>query len=256
MLLLSRIGAQDLKGGVNIGAWFGLGKYGTFAALEDELTIFARNRTYAFPLRTVIVRVGSLPVAESTNDLASALSADASDVGTYTSPQVAAEAAFQALLQKVDSNFCIVGSTPALDEAVGGWSEILAPYKGPEIFRTSVRDPEGAATFVQGWADKWFEGLKGAPTIVADLGIRTPVLQRATDTGVVFKFRPLGTPSARKFEDLQDGGIEFLVEKPVGSSPRLRVCRCAYGWQVVLKKNSERALLKKFQEDWSRTGPK
>eukprot|EP00913_Durusdinium_trenchii_P031307 g29314.t1 len=88
-----------------------------------------------------------------------------------------------------------------------------------------------------------------------------------TSSGVLFKFRPL-TVKDDPFESLQEGGLEFIVEDttgrrddvfterdrtepPNGAPPRLRARRCAYGWKVVPKENSERALLEKFKRDWA-----
>eukprot|EP00438_Fugacium_kawagutii_P002615 Skav201666 [mRNA] locus=scaffold641:301241:303117:+ [translate_table: standard] len=84
--------------------------------------------------------------------------------------------------------------------------------------------------------------------------------QRATPCGCELRFRPVGTPSAKTMEELDEGrsqvppqppgGLEFIAEEPQEGGPRLRARRVAYGAKAVIKANSERALLQQFQRDW------
>lgn len=250
---LSQVGAQADKGGVNMGSFFGLGYSGTFAGLEDELTSRARRRGN-LPLRTVIIRVGELlpssgagPAAASTRGVRCLPGEFSGGPMLRTPTAAAAEAIFQSMALGVNTSFCVV-EEPGAGEAKAPWPELLAPFIGPEVWRAEVTDPRRAVLFVQGWASEWFGAGKSKRS---DLGLRTPVLLSETPSGVIFKFRPLSTPSGKEFDDLDEGGLEFLAEEPVLGPPRLRVRRCAYGWKTVIKKNSERALLEKFKQDWT-----
>lgn len=127
------------------------------------------------------------------------------------------------------------------------WSELLLPFIGPEVWRTEVDDAKRAAFFVQNWADEFFREGKRAMRV----GVKTPVQLQTTSAGVILKFRPLNTPSEVSFDDLDEGGIEFIAEQPADGPPRLRAQRCAYGWKVSVKENSERALINKFAQDWA-----
>ncbi|CAE7296570.1 Pdrg1 [Symbiodinium natans] len=111
-----------------------------------------------------------------------------------------------------------------------------------------VDDARAAALFVQQWAGTFVGIGTGA---VARFGMKTPVELQETPCGCLLKFRPVGTPPAKKFDELEEGGLEFLAEAPEGERPRLRVRRAAYSAKAVVKANSERALLEQFQRDWA-----
>jgi len=132
----------------------------------------------------------------------------------------------------------------------------MLPYIGPELWRREVNSAARAAIFAQSWAAEWYKTADEGGSMKDTLrwGLKTPVQLRNTPTGVVFKFRPLGTPIAREFKDLEQGGLEFIAEEPVEGRARLRVRRCSYGWKVIIKENSERAILQKFKEDWGVAG--
>jgi len=259
VLLLSRIGAQAGKGGISMRSFFGLSTAGTFAGLEDVLTSATRRRSGNQPLQALVVRVGapsSDEVAEAGAGAARCLPGDEDDSGSTTARATAAEALLQALLQDVNTNFCVVGG-PGAAGAVSlpplPWQEMLLPYVGPELWRTEVRDSRRAAIFAQQWANEWFGSVEGKDSM--RFGLKTPVQLQKTPTGVIFKFRPLGTLPGREFQDLQDGGVELVAEEPShGGKPRLRAKRCAYGFKTVVKENSERALIQKFKDDWYAAG--
>jgi len=250
MVLLSRIGAQSMKGSINVRSFFGLGYEGTITGLEDELTSAARRRGRTRPLSATIVRVGDVRPLEAAPGVR-CLPGDASD-GGCTSAETAAEALLQTLLLSVDTNVCVVDE-PASGEAppAPDWRELLLPYIGPEVWRREVNSATRAAIFAQSWAAEWFKTAdeQGSMKDTLRCGLKTPVQLRDTPTGVIFKFRPLGTPSGREFEDLEEGGLEFVAERAPGGRARLRVKRCSYGAKAILKENSERAILRKFQED-------
>jgi len=254
-VLLSQIGAQAMKGGINMRSMFGLGYSGTPTGLEDELTSTARKRSRNAPLNVVIVRAGPLPAASPNgNNTVQCLPGDA-ESSSCTSVATAAQALLQSLALSVDTNFCVVDA-PIPKQATTDWPELLLPYIGAEIWRTDVQNAKRAAFFVQSWAAEWFGGANGKTQSRAlketlRWGLKTPVQYSNTPTGVVFKFRPLDTPEGRAFEDLGEGGLEFVVERPQTGSPRLRARRCAYGWKTIVKENSERAILDKFRIDWA-----
>eukprot|EP00418_Pyrodinium_bahamense_P006833 CAMPEP_0179022584 /NCGR_PEP_ID=MMETSP0796-20121207/6487_1 /TAXON_ID=73915 /ORGANISM="Pyrodinium bahamense, Strain pbaha01" /LENGTH=267 /DNA_ID=CAMNT_0020718463 /DNA_START=59 /DNA_END=860 /DNA_ORIENTATION=- len=230
-------------------SFFGLGYGSTLTGLEDELTSSARRRGRAQPLNTVIVRVGALCELDVAAKVR-CLPGDEDSTGS-TSNETAAEALLQALALSVDTNVCVVDEpSPAAPPA---WRELLLPFIGPEVWRVQVESATRAAIFAQGWAEEWFGTASEGGSLKDTLrfGLKTPVQLRSTPAGVIFKFRPLGTPSGRAFEDLDEGGLEFVAEQPVGGSPRVRVKRVSYGWKVIIKENSERAILQKFKEDWA-----
>lgn len=249
-VLLSHLGAQQDKGGFNMGAFFG-GSGGTsWADVEDALTSTSRLRSANKPLWTNIVRVcdppsGTKPECTEVRCLR-ADNEDTVSSGAYTCPGTAAEAVFQALRLEVTSNF-VLAEMPAPSPTKTEWDELLLPFVGPELWRREVQDTTKAVFFVQGWADEFFGPGKSAMR----MGVKTPVMLRNTPSGVSFKFRPLGTPTDDSFDDLEEGGVEFIVEEPAVGSPRLRIRRCGYGWKVTVKENSEKALLDKFKRDWA-----
>mmetsp|Transcript_59901 Transcript_59901/g.110961 ORF Transcript_59901/g.110961 Transcript_59901/m.110961 type:complete len:457 (+) Transcript_59901:278-1648(+) len=249
-VLLSRVGAQSIKGGINMRAFFGMNYDGTFAGVEDLLTSFARRRSSRGQLNVTIVRVGPSSGSPSAAGDVRCFPGEAS-IAASTQSETAAEALVQVLSLGVNTNVCIVGRWDEAQEAQSpssSWEELLLPYVGPEIWRAEVEDARRVKFFVQGWADEWFGGDKG--NRASRFGVKTPVQVANTTYGVIFKFRPLGTPEARTFEDLDDGGLEFVAERESNGRSRLRVKRCAYGWKVVIKENSERALLQKFRDDF------
>lgn len=251
-VLLSSVGAQSGKGGINLRAAFGLGYEAAATALEDELTASARRRGNANPLYVTIVRVGELQAAPGGPGRVCCLPGDSSS-SAPTSLETATEALFQTLALKVDTTFCVVEEPGAAAEGPD-WEELLLPYRGPELWRVGASDALRARRFVQAWARDSFGTAdeRGNHKDTLRWGLKTPVMLRNTAEGVRFKFRPLGTQEAREFEDLEKGGLEFTAEAMPGGGARLRVQRCNYGWKVVLKENSERAILRKFQEDWAR----
>ncbi|CAE7374859.1 Pdrg1, partial [Symbiodinium necroappetens] len=173
------------------------------------------------------------------------------EIGGSTSLQTASAALLHALVFDVDAGFTVV-DTPlaAATTSFRGprWERLLLPCVGPEIWRMDVDDARAAALFVQQWAGTFVGVGTGA---VARFGMKTPVELQETSCGCLLKFRPVGTPPAKKFEELEEGGVEFLAEAPEGEQPRLRVRRAAYSAKAVVKANSERALLEQFQRDWA-----
>jgi len=255
LVLLSRIGAQSMKGGINMRSFFGLGYGSTITGLEDELTSAARRRGRAQPLEITVVRAGPLRSYEAATQVR-CLPGDSTNAGC-TSVETAVEALLQTLALSVDTNVCVV-DVPCPEGAAQApdWPELLLPFIGPEVWRTEVASAQRAAIFAQSWAEEWFRTAdeKGSMKDTLRWGLKTPVQLRNTPSGVIFKFRPFGTPTAREFEDLEEGGFEFIAERPTRGSPRLRVRRCSYGSKVIIKDNSERAVLRKFQEDWAEAG--
>jgi len=246
LILLSRIGAQDEKGGFNLGSFFGQDKGTSWANLEDELTSTVRLRSSSSSLRVILVRLGTPLETASASEVA-CFPANQSPDGS-TSDATAAAAVFQALACGVDSSFCVVDKAPTSStSSTPDWSELLLPFVGPEIWREEVDNASRAAIFVQSWADEFFGERKSA----LRQGVKTPVQLRSTPSGVIFKFRPIGTTGEENFDSLNDGGIEFIAEEPREGPPRLRARRCAYGWKVPVKENSEQALLSKFKKDWA-----
>lgn len=248
IVLLSHIGAQQGKGGFNIGSFFGESKGTSWDDLEDELTKTARIRTSSRPLYQLIVRVGSPPASAPAAAQVRCLPADVEGAEGCTTEKTAAEALFQALALSVDAGFAVVDepvSSGAADPPV--WGELLLPFFGPEVMRIEVDDAKRAAFFVQGWAEEFFGEGKRASRV----GVKTPVMIRKTASGVIMKFRPLGTENEAGFDDIDEGGLEFIAEEPEGSPRRLRAVRCSYGWKVSVKENSEKALLEKFAKDWA-----
>lgn len=249
VVLLSRVGAQDGKGGFNIGGFFGMSSAGSFAGLEDELTVTARRRSARNPLRVFVVRAelppGTLRPGATLRPRCWPSEDRWAGSSGFTTHATAAEALFQALSLDIDAGFSVEDCYTE-DPRTPRWPELLLPFVGPEVWRRDVADARRAALFVQGWAAENFSEAARA----SSLGIRTPLETRCTPAGIVFKFRPVGTPSGITFEELEQGGLEFLAETPASGNPRLRVRRCAYGWKVLVRLNSERALLRKFKDDW------
>ncbi|CAE8586204.1 unnamed protein product [Polarella glacialis] len=258
VVLLSQIGAQDGKGGFNLTSFFGAKtKEGTVAGFEDDLTSAARRRPGNRPLRVTIVRVGMEPEGwgllngpEVSATTVRCLSGNA-DGNCQTSRNTAACALLEALAFSVDSGFTVVEeplSAGVTTYRLPCWEELLLPFVGPEIWRIEVADAQKAAIFVQQWAETFFGADRGP---AMRFGLKTAVEQRRTPSGCIFKFRPVDTPSGRLFEDLEYGGLEFMAETPVSGPPRLRARRSSYGFKVVTKENSERALLRQFEQDWN-----
>jgi len=243
VLLLSHIGAQAGKGGFKLDSFFG-SKQAKWDDIEDELTANCRKRTVNRPLRHVIVRAGSPPASPEAAGAICCMGFDEGPADAQTSTDVVVEVAARAFALEVNSSFSVVGGS-GMEKA--DWNELLLPFVGPEVWRAEVSDPRKAAIFVQGWAEEFFGDGKRAMR----MGVKTPVLIRKTDAGVIFKFKPVGTSGDEDFDSLTEGGLEFVAEAPVGQAPRLRARRCAYGWKVVAKENSEKALLDKFAKDWS-----
>jgi len=244
IILLSSSDSRKDKGGFNIGSFFDKDGGSSLSDLEDELTSTARKRSGNRPLYPVIVRAGS-PVDTSDAEVA-CWAGDGTDTATCSAP-VAAEAIYQALSLQVDTGFSVSGGS--IEGA--DWPELLLPFIGPEVWRREVPDATRAAFFVKGWAEEFFGSGKSA----LRMGVKTPVRFQETPSGVIFKFAPLGTAPGALFQELDDGGVEFLAEEPAGLPPRMRARRCAYGWKVTIKENSERALLEKFAADWERAFP-
>ncbi|CAK9037595.1 Hypothetical protein SCF082_LOCUS22249 [Durusdinium trenchii] len=245
VILLSHVGAQDDKGGFNLGAFFT--PSGTsWASIEDELTSTARARSTNRPLRYVIVRVADPPeTVSSAGEVRCFPAAEGAPVSGSTSLDTAAEAIFQVFNRSVNSSFVVIEEGER--DVAPDWGELLLPFVGPEVWRIDVANVTRAVLFLQQWADEFFGPGKSA----LRQGVKTPVQFEKTSSGVLFKFRPL-TVKDDPFESLQEGGLEFIVEEPPnGAPPRLRARRCAYGWKVVPKENSERALLEKFKRDWA-----
>ncbi|CAJ1461627.1 unnamed protein product [Effrenium voratum] len=236
-LLLSTVGAQA-GASFNVGSFFGVDfKSGTFASLEDELTAYARRRPASKPLRVAVVRAGA-----SDDVPRSRVVVSLEERSGRTSRKTAAKAMLNALLFGVDAGFSVLDEPGA--EATR-WARLLLPCQGPEVWRTNVPDARKAALFVQQWADTFFSAG------TSRFGVKTPVEQQKTASGCLLKFRPVGTPPARKFEELDEGGLEFIAEAPSGENPRLRARRIAYSNKAVIKTNSERALLQQVERDWN-----
>jgi len=244
VVLVSRIGAQESKGGFNLGSFFGEKGTAAWDAVEDELTSNARKRTGNRQLHIVIIRTGKPLEAGAGPTQVQCLPAEGVGEGC-TSEKTVAEAVCQALAFSVNSNFSVVDEPTSGMGSAPIWSELLLPFVGPEVYRTEVPDAKKAIFFVQGWAEEFFGEGKSAMR----MGVKTPVLLQNTPSGVMFKFRPLGTMSEVDFNELSEGGVEFVVEEPGDSPARIRAKRCSYGWKVSVKENSERALLEKFSRD-------
>jgi len=242
IVLLSRVGAQQSKGGFNIGAFFGDNRSTSWDDLEDELTKSVRLRTSSRPLRSVIIRAGKLQGDREGNSAIKCSNVDDCSEGRI-SCKMAAEAVFQALSFSVNTDFAVMEDEEAA--SAPEWSELLLPFIGPEVWRTEVDSAKRAVFFVQTWAEEFF----GAGKRSSRVGVKTPVQTQRTPAGVILKFRPLNTPDSYNFNDLDEGGIELLVEEPASGPPRLRAIRCDYGWKISVKLNSEKALLDKLAKD-------
>jgi len=241
VILLSHVGAQDSKGGFNLGAFF-TSSGTSWASIEDELTSTARARSANKALNYVIVRVSDPPPSTTTGRQVRCLPPDQSVEG-YTTPETASEAVYQVFNRSVNSSFIVMEEDGDNDDP--DWGELLLPFVGPEVWRIDVDNVTRTVLFLQQWSDEFFGPGKSA----LRQGVKTPVQFEKTSSGVLFKFRPL-TAKDDPFESLLEGGLEFIVEERAGGTPRLRARRCAYGWKVVPKENSERALLEKFKKDW------
>jgi len=248
VVLLSHVGAQEGKGGFNLGAFFNQGSGTSWADLEDELTSTVRLRPAERAIRSVIVRAADPPGPEAAASQVRCLPADETGVEGFTSSHTAAEAMLQVINLEVNTNFTLV-QVPGTEAS--DWGELLLPFVGPEVCRIEVEDAPKAVIFLQQWADEFFGPGKSA----LRQGVKTPVELQKTGSGVLFKFRPL-TAKEDPFDSLLEGGLEFVVEEPSGCHPRLRICRCSYGWKVTPKENSERALVDKFQKDWAKVTAK
>jgi len=245
-IVVSRLGAQAGKGGFNVASFFSQDNTKGWSDLEDELTSNARLRTGNNPLSVVVIRTGKLvDDAPSTKVVSKAVKEDESSEGS-TSRATTAEAIMQSLALKVDSSFALT-EEPTSSSASTDWSETLLPFIGPEVWRKEVRDARRAAIFVQGWAEEFFGLGKSA----LRFGVKTPVQLQSTTSGIIVKFRPVSTLDDETFDDLEEGGVEFTAEAPSSGAPRIRAVRCAYGWKVSVKENSEKALLDKFAKDWA-----
>eukprot|EP00929_Paragymnodinium_shiwhaense_P038869 TRINITY_DN20480_c0_g1_i1.p1 TRINITY_DN20480_c0_g1~~TRINITY_DN20480_c0_g1_i1.p1 ORF type:complete len:514 (+),score=164.59 TRINITY_DN20480_c0_g1_i1:217-1758(+) len=245
IILLSRLGAQASKGGFNMGGFFGQSEGKKWADLEDELTSTARKRTTDGRLDVVVVRAGDAAGAAGASQVRCTLATEEPESGA-TSPATAAAALFQAMKLEVNTSFAVV-EDGASGAGAKDWDELLLPFVGPELCRIEVGDARRAAIFAQEWAEEFF----GASKPSMRFGVKTPVQLQNTESGVVFKFRPLNTLDDEPFEELKEGGVEFIAETPEdGSAARLRLVRCAYGWKKTVKENSERALVDKFRKDW------
>ncbi|CAK0829117.1 unnamed protein product [Prorocentrum cordatum] len=105
VVMLSRVGAQAVKGGINLRSMFGLGYEGTLTGLEDR-----RRRT----LDVVIVRVGA--PSRGLGAAVRCLPGDARSESP-TSSETAAEALVQALVQRVSGSMCVVEEPGACEFA-------------------------------------------------------------------------------------------------------------------------------------------
>jgi len=248
VVLLSHIGAQEGKGGFNLGAFFNQGAGSSWSDIEDELTSTVRLRPAERAIRHVIVRVGDPPASGAAAGEVRCFPAEEAGVEGCTSSTTAAEALLQVINLEVNSNFSLL---QAPGGAAAAWEELLLPFIGPEVWRAEIDDVAKAVFFVQQWADEFFGPGKSAMR----QGVKTPVELRTTSSGVIFKFRPL-TAKEDSFDSLEEGGLEFVVEEPSSGAPRMRICRCSYGWKVTPKENSERALVDKFQKDWAKVSEK
>eukprot|EP00971_Amphidinium_carterae_P251719 4997538-Amphidinium_carterae.1 len=168
-VLLSRVGAQAIKGGINLRAVFGMNYEGTYAGIEDLLTSFARRRKGRF--NVTMLRVGPASASSLTADVR-CFPGEASFAAS-TESETSAEALVQVLALGVNTNVCIVGRWDAAMLSTSTWEEMLLPYVGPEIWRAEVKDARRVRFFVQGWADEWFGGNKG--NIASRFGVKTPV---------------------------------------------------------------------------------
>ncbi|CAJ1363555.1 unnamed protein product [Effrenium voratum] len=240
VVLLSHVGAQEGKGGFNLGAFFSQSEGPSWSSIEDELTSTARSRSASKALYHVIVRVGD-PSPDHRRGKVRCVPADESIEG-FTSPETAAEAILQVFNRSVNTSFAVVEED---GDEQADWGELLLPFVGPELWRLEVKSVTRTVLFLQQWSDEFFGPGKSA----LKHGVKTPVQFERTPSGVLFKFRPL-TEKDESFENLEEGGIEFVVEEPESCPARVRARRCCYGWKVVPKENSERALLEKFQRDW------
>lgn len=235
IIVLSTIGAQAGTGGFNVGSFFGVDfKSGSYASLEDEVTAYARKRPPSQPLKVLVVRAGDL--AERPGVVEVSLT----EVQGRTSLQTAADALFNALLFGVDAGFSVVDTPSGGSRAP--WDRLLLPCVGPEVWRQAVPDATQAALFVQQWASTFIDGS-------FRFGMKTPMEQKPTAAGCELRFRPVGTPTAKMMDELDEGGLEFIAEK-TDEGCRLRARRIAYSAKAVIKANSERALLQQFQRDW------
>eukprot|EP00913_Durusdinium_trenchii_P001147 g1055.t1 len=122
VILLSHVGAQDDKGGFNLGAFFT--PSGTsWASIEDELTSTARARSTNRPLRYVIVRVADPPeTVSSAGEVRCFPAAEGAPVSGSTSLDTAAEAIFQARIAAIE---CIKTAFQPDDDLAGAFAEAL-----------------------------------------------------------------------------------------------------------------------------------
>ncbi|CAK8995056.1 p53 and DNA damage-regulated protein 1 [Durusdinium trenchii] len=236
IVILSQIGAQAGGGGFNVGSFFGVDfKSGSYGSLEDEVTVYARKRPPSQPLSVLVVRAGDQDVRPGV------VQVSLNEESGKTSPETVAAAMFNAVLYGVNANFTVLDRWQGRRMA---WGEVLLPCVGPEVWRKEVPDARKAALFVQQWASTFIDGS-------FRFGMKTPMEQRPTPSGCELRFRPVGTPSAKTMEELDEGGLEFLAELAPDGTQRLRCRRVAYSAKAVIKANSERALLQQFQRDWA-----
>jgi len=152
------------------------------------------------------------------------------------------------------SEFTVVGCDAQGDAS--DWSEIMLPLIGPELWRTTVKQPGRTRMWIRGWVEFNFcRGSNRNSTIQRRTGLRTPVEVRQTTLGTCLKFMP---PGAREpgvgFDGLCEGGLEILVDDACAGLPgRLRVRRCAYGIGKRPRESSERAILSQLKRDWETT---
>lgn len=261
----------------------GGGKLDQRRQMEEAIISLVHNRVVEPPLDYTICKFGE--ISDSGKNVAFQLfPGDVLD-GT-TSLAVASQVLVQAVAFQPaarNATLCAVGTQPPSEQARELWEDEFLRLDGPEILRVeqvATKNLDEAynrlVEYIKGWAvmlsepgkglttpiQAFLPSLSSRPSRLVTERSRVQLLFLSTQTGKRYKSRDEEVESERQVADptkkvviptrpgkmAQEGGLEIVVERTTRNEIRLRVKRCNYANDAVIKELSEETILSRLRD--------
>lgn len=190
----------------------------TWGNVEREIDRMGQYRSPDLPFRTFCIRTGKIPSGSQSRIVVDLIPKVPEMLKTgstcdTTSKEAVANAVLEALNIGADSSFFIQEEEASEELQERAWKDMLLPFVGPELLRLRFLKTERKQmmTFIR----DWINGQRG-------------VQNEELPDGFVMKFRPIGVPRKTTFDELDKGGIRFVIEAGASTEDGiLRLVRCA-----------------------------
>ena len=256
-----------------------LGKLDQRRKIEEVLINTVQRRSSEPPLDYTIVKLGEMKASAKQFDLRPGDTLDDPTTVDTAAQAIAQAVAYQPFAR--NATLSLSGALPASEDFSDEtfWDTAFLCLEGPELWRV---DDVGDISlygklleYVQGWAEiladsgqglttpvRSFNGIQSKSSHLVDRQDGVQLLFLPTKTGKYYMSkeeereregqsgRTAGTagssPTFRK--NVQEGGIDVVVEITNDSKLRVRARRCNYAYDAVIKVLSEETILKRLED--------